>query len=87
MPQLAKPGQNEFAVLFSRFVSYKAERIEEYSSSSFTGPGCLSKSLVEVLFWSSLKSFMTATSGAFKDIVPPLLPPFPPSRSGTEEIL
>ena len=35
--QLAKTGQNEFAVLFDLFVREVAERIEEYSSGSFVG--------------------------------------------------
>jgi hypothetical protein len=35
--QLAKTGQDKFAVLFDRFVREVAERIEEYSSSSFVG--------------------------------------------------
>jgi hypothetical protein len=35
--QLAKTGQNEFAVLFYRFVRKVAERVEEYSSGSFVG--------------------------------------------------
>jgi hypothetical protein len=35
--QLAKTGQNEFAVLFDLFVREVAERIEEYSGGSFVG--------------------------------------------------
>src|SRR6266481_6185967 len=35
--QLAKTGQDEFAVLFDRFVGEVAKRIEEYSSGSFVG--------------------------------------------------
>src|ERR1700674_5361906 len=34
---LAKAGQDEFAVLFDRFVGEVAERIKEYSSGSFVG--------------------------------------------------
>ena len=37
--QLAKTGQDEFAVLFDRFVGEVAECIEEYSSGSFVGLG------------------------------------------------
>ena len=37
--ELAKSGQDEFAVLFDRFVGEVAERIEEYSSGSFVGLG------------------------------------------------
>jgi hypothetical protein len=37
--QLAKTGQDEFAVLFDLFVREAAERIEEYSSGSFVGLG------------------------------------------------
>jgi hypothetical protein len=36
---LVKAGQDEFAVLFDRFVGEVAERMEEYSSGSFVGPG------------------------------------------------
>src|SRR5271166_3296574 len=35
--QLAKTGQDEFAVLFNLFVCERAERLEEYSSGSFVG--------------------------------------------------
>ena len=41
--QLAKAGQNEFAVLFDRFVSEDAQRIEEYSSGLLIGLGCFGK--------------------------------------------
>jgi hypothetical protein len=37
--QLTKTGQNEFTVLFDRFVGDVAERIEECSSGSFVGLG------------------------------------------------
>ena len=37
--ELAKSGQDEFAVLFDCFVGEVAERIEEYSSGSFVGLG------------------------------------------------
>jgi hypothetical protein len=37
--QLAKTGQDEFPVLFDRFVGEGAKRIEEYSSGSFVGLG------------------------------------------------
>ena len=36
---VAKSGQDEFAVLFDRFVGEVAERIEEYSSGFFVGLG------------------------------------------------
>jgi hypothetical protein len=35
--ELAKSGQDEFAVLFDRFVGERAEGLEEYSSGSFVG--------------------------------------------------
>ena len=70
--QLTKPGQDEFAVLFDFFVREVAERIEEYSSGLLIGLGLLRQERVEVLFWSSLDSFMTAASVACKEIVPPL---------------
>ena len=76
--QLAKAGQNEFARLFDRFVSEGTERIEEYSSGLLIGLGGFQQERGEVLFWSSLESFMTAASDAFKEIVPPLLHPTPP---------
>ena len=41
--QLAKTGQDKFAVLFNLFVGERAERIEEYSSSSFVGLGGFGK--------------------------------------------
>ena len=37
--QLAKTGQDKFAVLFDLFVGEVAERIEEYSRSLFVGLG------------------------------------------------
>jgi len=37
--ELAKSGQDEFSVLFDRFVGEVAERIEEYSSRCFVGLG------------------------------------------------
>jgi hypothetical protein len=48
--QLAKAGQNEFAVLFGRFVSEGAQRIEEYSSGLLIGLGCFSKSELKFCF-------------------------------------
>ena len=48
--QLAKAGQNEFAVLLSRFVSESAERIEKYSSSLLIGLGCFGKSELKFRF-------------------------------------
>jgi hypothetical protein len=35
--QLAKTGQDKFAVLLDLFVGERAERIQEYSSGSFVG--------------------------------------------------
>ena len=35
--ELAKTGQDKFAVLFNLFVSERAERIQKYSSGSFVG--------------------------------------------------
>ena len=37
--ELAKAGQDEFAVLFNLFVCERAERLQEYSSGSFVGLG------------------------------------------------
>ena len=37
--QLAKTGQDKFAVLFNLFVGERAERIQEYSGDSFVGLG------------------------------------------------
>jgi hypothetical protein len=48
--QLAKTGQNEFAVLFNLFVSEGAQRVEEYSSGLFIGLGCFSKSELKFCF-------------------------------------
>src|SRR5262245_25520272 len=48
--QLAKAGQNEFAGLFSRFVSQSTERIEKYSSSLLIGLGCFGKSKLKFCF-------------------------------------
>ena len=35
--ELAKSGQDEFSILFDRFVGEVAERIEEYASRCFVG--------------------------------------------------
>ena len=48
--QLAEAGQDEFAVLFGRFVSESTERIEEYSSGLLIGLGCFSKSELKFCF-------------------------------------
>jgi hypothetical protein len=48
--ELAKAGQNEFAVLFDRFVSEDAQRIEEYSSGLLIGLGCFTKSELKFCF-------------------------------------
>jgi hypothetical protein len=37
--ELAKTGQDEFPVLFDRFIGEVAKRIEEYSGGSFVGLG------------------------------------------------
>ena len=37
--ELAKTGQDEFALLFDLFIGEGAECIEEYSSGFFVGPG------------------------------------------------
>ena len=73
--QLAEARQDKFAVLFGRFVSESTERIEEYSSGLLIRLALLRQERVEVLFWSSLESFMTKASNAFKGIVSPLLHP------------
>ena len=52
--QLAKAGQDKLAVLFGRFVSESAERIEEYSSGLLIGLALLQQERVQVLFWPSL---------------------------------
>jgi len=77
--QLAETGQDKFAVLFSRFVRERAKRIEEYSSSLLIGLASLQQAQVEVLFWSSSESFMTAASDTFKGIVAP------PSRAAAKQ--
>src|SRR5271166_6742438 len=41
--QLAKTGQDKFAVLFNLFVGERVKRIEEYSSGSFVGLGGFGK--------------------------------------------
>ena len=41
--QLAKTGQDKFAVLFNLFVGERTERIQEYSSRSFVGLGGFGK--------------------------------------------
>jgi hypothetical protein len=48
--QFAKAGQNELAVLFNRFVSKDAQRIEEYSGGLLIGLGCFSKSELKFRF-------------------------------------
>src|ERR1700756_5247346 len=47
--QLAKTGQDKFAVLFNLFVGERAERIQEYSSGFFVGLGGFGKCDFEVL--------------------------------------
>jgi hypothetical protein len=73
--QLAKAGQEEFAVLLGRLVSQSAERIEKYSSSLLIGLALLQQEQVEVLFWSSLKVVYDSGIGPFQGdrISPPLL--------------
>ena len=48
--ELAKSGQDEFAILFDRFVGEVAERIEEYSSGCFVGLGGSSESDLKFSF-------------------------------------
>ena len=48
--QFAEAGQDKFAVLFGRFVSESAERIEEYSSGLLIGLALLRRERVQVLF-------------------------------------
>ena len=81
--QLAKVGQNEFAGLFGCFVSYSAERIEEYSSGLLIGLALLGQERVQVLFWSSLGVVYDSDIGRFQgnrtSPAPPspvLIPPF-----------
>ena len=45
--QLAKTGQDKFAVLFNLFVGERAERIQEYSSGSFVGLGGFGKGALQ----------------------------------------
>jgi hypothetical protein len=57
--ELAKTGQNEFAVLFDLFVREVAKRIEEYSSGSFVGLGGSSECDLKFSFghvWLSIRS-------------------------------
>ena len=51
--QLAKTGQDEFAVLFGGFAGDGAERIEEYRRRSFYRSASLRQVRFEVLPWSS----------------------------------
>ena len=50
IPELAKARQNEFAVLFDRFASKGAQRIEEYPGGLLIGLGCFSKSELKFCF-------------------------------------
>jgi len=55
--QLAKTGQNKFAVPFNLFVGERAERIEKYSSGFFCRSGWLRQVRFEVLSWSFEKNW------------------------------
>src|ERR1700738_143959 len=48
--QLAKTGQDKFAVLFNLFVGERAERIEKYSSGSFVGLSGFGKCALQFCF-------------------------------------
>ncbi|HKN75547.1 MAG TPA: hypothetical protein VJW94_10255 [Candidatus Acidoferrum sp.] len=52
--QLAKTGQDKFAVLFNLFVGERAERIQEYSSGSFVDLGGFGKGALQFCPWSSI---------------------------------
>jgi len=58
--ELAKTGQDKFAVLFDRFVREGAERIEEYSSGSFVGLGGSSECNLKFTFGHVWPLFMAA---------------------------
>ena len=66
--QLAEAGQDKFAVLFGRFVSESAERIEEYSSGLLIGLALLQQERVEVLFWSCLAVAYGSGMAPFQEI-------------------
>jgi len=56
--ELAKTGQDKFAVLFNRFVREVAECIDEYSSDSFVGFGGNSKRDLKFTFGHVWQLFM-----------------------------
>jgi hypothetical protein len=58
--ELAKTGQDKFAVLFNRFVREVAERIEEHSSDSFVGFGGSSERNLKFTFGHVWQLFMAA---------------------------
>jgi hypothetical protein len=64
--QLAETGQDEFAVLFHRFVGDVAECIEEYSSGSFVGLGGSSECNLQFTFGHVWSLFMAAELEYFK---------------------
>ena len=65
--ELAKSGQDEFAVLFDRFVGEVAERIEEYSSGSFVGLGGSSECDLKFSLWSCLAVAYCTGIAVFQD--------------------
>ena len=58
--QLAKTGQDKFAVLLDLFVGEVAEGIEEYSSGSFVGFGGSSERDLKFTFGHVWRLFMAA---------------------------
>jgi hypothetical protein len=58
--ELAKTGQDKFAVLFNRIVREVAERIEEYSSGSFVALGGSSECDLKFPFCYLWQFFMAA---------------------------
>src|ERR1700674_842668 len=66
--ELAKTGQDKFAVLFDRFVREGAERIEEYSSGSFVGLGGSSECNLKFTFGHVRPLFMAAQCQHCKSI-------------------
>src|SRR5262245_59694987 len=63
--QLAKAGENEFAVLFDFFVREAAERFEEYPGGLLTGLGCCGESELKFCF-GHLLILMAGAANEFK---------------------
>jgi len=63
--QLAKAGQNEFAVLFDLFVREAAERFQEYPGGFLAGLGCFGESKLKFCF-GHLLILMAAAANDFK---------------------